>query len=159
MSSHFRTGILFAITLIAIIAVMVIPPIPQDLNYHVFADSRRISSIPNFWNVISNIPLVLIGITGMILSRNNRPAFRLKELSINCFVFFLGIFFTGIGSVYYHFNTNNDTLIWDRLPMTISFMAFFSIVIGIGKVSKKRSGLCWMACYKSRLQIVPLNRL
>lgn len=51
-------------------------------------------------------------------------------LSKNSFVFFLGIFFTGIGSSYYHFCPTNQTILWDRLPMTISFMSFFSIVIG-----------------------------
>lgn len=45
------------------------------------------------------------------------------------FVFFVGIFLTGIGSTYYHLNPSNETLFWDRLPMTISFMAFFTIVI------------------------------
>ena len=34
-----------------------------------------------------------------------------------------------IGSGYYHFNPNNETLIWDRLPMTITFMALLSILI------------------------------
>jgi hypothetical protein len=130
MNHRFKAGILIGISLIAIIAVMFIPPIPQDLKYHAFADDRTISSIPNFWNVLSNLPFILIGIIGMLFSRSSRPGFRLKELSINCFVFFLGIFLTGIGSAYYHLNPNNATLIWDRLPMTISFVAFFSIVIG-----------------------------
>ena len=130
MNRRFKTGLLVGISLIAIIAVMFIPPIPQDLKYHAFTDDRNISSIPNFWNVLSNLPFILIGIIGMLFSRSSRPGFRLKELSINCFVFFLGIFLTGIGSAYYHLNPNNATLIWDRLPMTISFMAFFSIVIG-----------------------------
>lgn len=49
---------------------------------------------------------------------------------VNCFVFFLGIFFTGVGSAYYHYAPTNQTLVWDRLPMTISFMSFFSIIIG-----------------------------
>src|SRR6266403_2857642 len=130
MNNRFKTGLLVGITVIAIIAIMVITPIPQDLKYHLFADDRNISTIPIFWNVISNLPFILIGIIGMLFSRSSRPGFRLKELSINCFVFFLGIFLTGIGSAYYHLDPNNTTLIWDRLPMTISFMAFFSIVIG-----------------------------
>lgn len=29
------------------------------------------------------------------------------------------------GSAYYHWNPNNDTLVWDRLPMTIGFMGLF----------------------------------
>jgi hypothetical protein len=34
---------------------------------------------------------------------------------------FLGIFLTGFGSSYYHWNPNDDTLFWDRLPMTLCF--------------------------------------
>lgn len=130
MSHRFKIGLLIGLSIIAFIAIMFTPPIPQDLKYHAFADQRTIYSIPNCWNVISNLPLILTGIIGMLFTRSSRPGFRLKELSVNCFVFFLGIFLTGIGSAYYHFNPNNGTLIWDRLPMTISFMAFFSIIIG-----------------------------
>ncbi len=130
MSNKLKLIFVVVITLIAIIAVSVIPPIPQDVNYHDFADDRCLISIPNFWNVVSNIPLLLIGIIGMIFTRNSRSEFVLKELTFNCLVFFMGIFFTGIGSAYYHYHPTTDTLVWDRLPMTISFMAFFSIVIG-----------------------------
>lgn len=42
---------------------------------------------------------------------------------------FLGIFLTGFGSSYYHWNPNDGTLFWDRLPMTLCFMAILSVVI------------------------------
>jgi hypothetical protein len=35
----------------------------------------------------------------------------------------------GLGSGYYHLEPSNQTLVWDRLPMTIAFMSFFSAVI------------------------------
>ena len=44
-------------------------------------------------------------------------------------VFFIGAFLVGFGSGYYHWEPNNQTLVWDRLPMTIAFMSFFSVVI------------------------------
>ena len=53
-------------------------------------------------------------------------------------IFFIGIFFTGIGSAFYHWNPGNSSLVWDRLPMTVSFMAFFSIITGV--MIDKRSG-------------------
>lgn len=129
MTDKFKIGLLLGITLIALLIISVIPPIPQDINYHSFADKRFVKSIPNFWNVISNLPFLFIGLTGMIWVGNSRPGCIVKELNVNCFVFFMGIFFTGIGSAYYHLHPNNNSLVWDRLPMTISFMAFFSIVI------------------------------
>ncbi len=36
---------------------------------------------------------------------------------------------TALGSSYYHLNPDNKTLFWDRLPMTIVFISFFSAII------------------------------
>jgi hypothetical protein len=41
--------------------------------------------------------------------------------------FFTGISLVAFGSAYYHFLPGNYTLVWDRLPMTIAFMALLSI--------------------------------
>ena len=41
-------------------------------------------------------------------------------------VLFLGFFLTGIGSSYYHWDPNDGTLFWDRLPMTLSFAAILA---------------------------------
>src|SRR5262249_859649 len=41
----------------------------------------------------------------------------------------LAIFLTGFGSSYYHWNPNDGTLFWDRLPMTLAFMAILAAVI------------------------------
>lgn len=96
-------------------------PIAQDLHYHNFADARTILSIPNFWNIISNIFFVAIGVIG--LSRTN------SNQDLNKIIFYIGIVFTGLGSSYYHFHPTNDTLLWDRVPMTIAFMSFFSMIL------------------------------
>jgi hypothetical protein len=42
-----------------------LPPIPQDPSYHQFADQRTLLGIPNFWNVVSNLPFVLVGAIGL----------------------------------------------------------------------------------------------
>ncbi|CAM0885338.1 unnamed protein product [Alopecurus aequalis] len=44
-------------------------------------------------------------------------------------LFFAGIIAVGVGSSYYHLNPNNDTLVWDRLPMTIAFTSIVAIFI------------------------------
>jgi hypothetical protein len=44
-------------------------------------------------------------------------------------VLFFGIFLTGFGSSYYHLNPNDDTLFWDRLPMTVCFAAILAAVV------------------------------
>jgi hypothetical protein len=119
--------LLYAITAVAIIAIFFINPIRQNQDYHHFADGKNLIGINNFWNVISNLPFVIIGIYGLLLVNKSMK----KELLFpNYSWFFIGIFLTGFGSAYYHYNPNDTTLIWDRLPMTISFMSFFSIIIG-----------------------------
>jgi len=44
-------------------------------------------------------------------------------------LFSLGAILVGAGSAWYHLAPGNGTLVWDRLPMTIAFMALFSRVI------------------------------
>jgi Ceramidase len=100
-------------------ALVLLPKIPQDQAYHLFADQRALVGIPNFWNVVSNIPFVVVGAIG--LARFRDDAARI--------VLFLGFFLTGIGSAYYHWDPDDGTLFWDRLPMTISFAAIFSLVV------------------------------
>ncbi|MEJ2156282.1 MAG: hypothetical protein P8X96_13155, partial [Desulfobacteraceae bacterium] len=41
-----------------------------------------------------------------------------------------GVFLTGLGSAYYHMAPSNATILWDRLALTLLFMAFFSAVWG-----------------------------
>ncbi len=120
---------MFFITFAGSVSLFIMGPIKQNENYHLFADDREMMGIPNFWNVVTNLPFLIIGALGMlfIIQKN-------KENNVgywmNSFVFFTGIFFTGLGSIYYHLHATSQTLIWDRLPMTIAFMAFFSVIIG-----------------------------
>jgi len=124
------TIILLALSAILVVAVFFIDPIPQDLSYHEFADTRPLLGIANFWNVVSNIPFLLVGGAGLgYLRTKNRPGI-LPDLYTAYLVFFAGICLTGFGSAYYHYAPGNDTLIWDRLPMTLGFMGFTTIIIG-----------------------------
>jgi hypothetical protein len=40
-------------------------------------------------------------------------------------ILYIGIALVALGSAYYHWAPTNATLVWDRLPMTIGFMALF----------------------------------
>jgi hypothetical protein len=42
---------------------------------------------------------------------------------------FAAVTLTGVGSAYYHLDPNNDRLVWDRLPIAMTFMALFAIII------------------------------
>ncbi|MFZ2406072.1 MAG: ceramidase domain-containing protein [Methylobacter sp.] len=130
MPADNRLKIILAIIVAAIIAIFYIAPLAQPPDYHNFADQRRILNIANFFNVLSNVPFVVIGIIGMRLVALRQATGGLAELQAMYLTFFAGVFLTGFGSAYYHSQPSNPTLLWDRLPMTIAFMALFSAIIG-----------------------------
>ena len=125
-----RLKIIVTLIAVSIIAVFSLDLIAQDPGYHNFADRRGTLGIPNFYNVLSNLPFVIIGIMGMRLVGSGRASGGLPELQAVYLTFFASVFLTGFGSVYYHFHPDNQTLLWDRLPMTIAFMALFSAIVG-----------------------------
>jgi len=104
------------------------PPIPQDPGYHLFADSRTIAGIPNAWNVLSNIPFLLVGLLGLLYVGRHRGS--IPGLAAAYAIFFAGIALTAFGSGYYHLAPHNASLVFDRLPMTIGFAGLFALVIG-----------------------------
>ena len=110
-----------------------LPPIPQDPSYHDFADQRTLLGIPHFWNVVSNVPFILIGALGLWQFCRDRATF----------VLFLGVFLTGFGSAYYHWNPSNGTLFWDRLPMALTFMAILAVAIEERVSEKAGAILLW----------------
>lgn len=95
-----------------------VPPIAQDETYHFFADNRFIWAIPNFWNVASNLPFAIVGMLGLW-----------KLHSIFDRVLFTGVLLTFFGSAYYHLAPSDARLVWDRLPMTLVFMALLTCVV------------------------------
>ncbi|HNP63797.1 MAG TPA: hypothetical protein PKH39_07635, partial [Woeseiaceae bacterium] len=44
-------------------------------------------------------------------------------------VFFVSLILTTVGSGYFHWQPNNASLVWDRIPMTMAFMSLVAIVI------------------------------
>ena len=121
-SQKWLISILFLILFIAVIVFTA--PIPQDPNYHLLVNKRYRFGIPNFADVISNLPFTIIGLMGLFLCANSQ-----HKTSISWITFFTGLIFVAMGSSYYHLNPNNQTLVWDRLPMMISFMALFAALL------------------------------
>lgn len=108
------------LTLASLAGLLLLPQILQDQDYHQFADRRTIFGIPNFWNVTSNAPFLVVGAAGL----------RQFHRDATAVLFFLGVFLTAISSLYYHLEPRNDTLFWDRLPMTFSFAALLALIVG-----------------------------
>jgi len=99
-------------------------PILQDRGYHLFADARTCLGVTNFGNVASNLLFLLTGIAGAHWSGRNRSGAWRSWL-----VFFCGVALVFFGSAYYHGAPGDNTLVWDRLPMTVAFMGLFAALV------------------------------
>jgi hypothetical protein len=106
--------------------VLLKAPIAQDPDYHDFADQRAFLGVPNFLDVASNLLFLFAGVAGVIFCMAGRGG-RLRTAWLT---FFLGVALVGVGSAYYHVHPNNDTLVWDRLPMAVGFMGMFAALLG-----------------------------
>jgi len=130
-----RAWLLVALAGLLVGVTALVPPVAQDPAYHHFADRRVLLRVPNFLNVASNLPFLLVGALGFVFLAWNRrsggdDAFITPGARRPYWLFFTGIALTGVGSAYYHWRPDNGTLFWDRLPMTIAFMALLASVIG-----------------------------
>lgn len=129
MRYHFPLLLLAAVC--AVILVM-LPPIAQPLAYHDFADARGWLGIPNFGDVLSNTPFALVGLYGLWALRRLSapcPQFLTREEHVAGLAACGGFFLVALGSGYYHWMPSNATLVWDRLPMTLGFMAIFAMML------------------------------
>ncbi|MEY4588960.1 MAG: hypothetical protein RL497_1036 [Pseudomonadota bacterium] len=126
----FSWPLIGAIIIFVLLGMFFIDPIAQNTNYHHFSDSRTLLGVSNFWNVISNVIFALAGLAGLLVVLSAGYSSFPKQLRLAYYVFFAGVLLVSLGSGYYHLEPNNATLVWDRLPMTIAFMALFSIIIG-----------------------------
>jgi len=126
MSLPWRIGALLFLAAVAIVAALLSPRIPQDPAYHRFADQRTLAAVPHFWNVVSNLPFIAVGLYGVWAVRRARwvNADRYPWLTVA-----LAALLIGLGSSYYHYAPDNRTLFWDRLPMTLAFMGVFTAAI------------------------------
>ena len=124
---RWRVGVLLAVTVVGLIAVMLSPPLRQDPAYHAFADRRAYLGIPYALNVLSNLGFVVVGAWSFAaVAKASLPRW---ERSAG-FLFALGLLLTGFGSAYYHLAPSNATLVWDRLPLAALFPLVFAVAIG-----------------------------
>jgi hypothetical protein len=125
-----RGVMLLTLAAIAVVAVGLHGPIPQPSGYHDFADGRSFGGIPHFADTLSNLPFLLVGVAGLARFIRRTPRGALPALRPAYLSFFVGTALLFPGSAYYHLAPSDSTLAWDRLPMTLAFMAVFAIVIG-----------------------------
>ena len=126
--------VLFVITIIVAVVDFLLPRIPQPQSYHMFADQRSFLGVPNFGDVVSNVPFAVVGLWGLIFLLRSDPEQLSKHFLDRrerwfYLIIFTGLLLTAFGSSYYHLNPNNARLVWDRLPMTIVFMSLVAALI------------------------------
>jgi hypothetical protein len=122
--------LLIAVVLVVGIIALFLPAIPQPLSYHNFADQRSWLWIPNFGDVVSNLPFAIVGVWGLIvLLAPNKIRFSDARERWLYVVMFASLILTAWGSAYYHVAPDNARLVWDRIPIMMVFMALLSAVI------------------------------
>jgi hypothetical protein len=120
-------------------AAVALPAMPQPLSYHAFADCRTVWSIPNFFNVLSNLPFLAAGLMGLTILWRGGGNFHDAREQLPYLVFLLGATLTSFGSAWYHLAPDNGRLVWDRLPMTLGFAGL--VAAAMAERVDSRSGL------------------
>ncbi len=139
MTRSFKvTRMILVLLVLSIIGLTWYGPIPQWDSYHAFADARTFDDHRNMLNVWSNFAFTGAAFLGLV-----HYVFLSGELSgypevyddprrgnISLIIFILGVLGTAAGSSYYHANPTDETLVYDRLPMTICFAALYAEFLG-----------------------------
>ena len=117
-------------SVVVLLLAAIFPPIPQPILYHQFADRETLLSIPNFLNVVSNLAILLSGLVGMLFvwrcyCSPTQQSFVSKAACWPYFIVFFSVAMISFGSAYYHWAPDNETLLWDRLPIAIGVTALF----------------------------------
>lgn len=125
-----RLALAVAITLLAVAVVWVLRDVAPRFSTHAFVDRRTILGVPNFGDVVSNLPFLVIGVIGLVVVwRMERSRFVDARERWPWLALFAGVTLVAFGSGYYHLAPDGERLVWDRLPITIVFMSFFAAVV------------------------------
>lgn len=130
----------------AVILLSLTHPIPQDQNYHDFADRRSLIGIPNFGDVASNGLILIGGLAGLAVlwrlwvkggekPRDNAEYFFGLPQGL-WLLFFFSACITVVGSTYYHWEPGDARLVWDRLPFSLLISGFPAVLIAERTVVK-----------------------
>jgi Ceramidase len=126
IKDHWR-DLLMAVVVFGSLAFMLAQtPFGQSPKYHHFADQRTFFGIANFLDVTSNLAFFICGVAGLRICLRSHPG----STRTAWIVLFAGVTLVSVGSAYYHSEPTSETLVWDRLPMTIGFMGLFAALLG-----------------------------
>jgi hypothetical protein len=129
-SRDYRIWLLALALLAAGLAIVLVRPIPEPTIFRQLADERMLFGIANFWNVVSNAPFLIIGAWGLYVIARGRPGtFVEREEKWAYVACFAAVALIAVGSTYYHLAPLDDRLMWDRLPISLGFMALLAAAL------------------------------
>ena len=134
---NWRKRLLVLVSLAAIVALSLLGRIPQDPAYHRFADARAFAGISNFCNVVSNLPFIAVGVYGLWRTSRLDCTQMIGAYRVLC----AAVILVGFGSAWYHHAPSDATLLWDRLPMTVAFMALLALLLEERVLGRHQPGL------------------
>ena len=86
-------------------------------GYHNFADKRRLVGLPNAFNVLSNL-FIIIPVIYLLKHKT--------ENNTNNNLLIIHITLLSLASAYYHYNPTDKSIFWDILLSEVSFNSFES---------------------------------
>jgi hypothetical protein len=131
MHHRVRWLVLAAVVAAATTLIFSRPPIPQPISYHDFADQRAFLGVPNFLNVLSNLPFLFVGVWGLlvVVRRKSNSAFLTGSERWAYAVFFLGVALTFLGPAITTWIPATRRWYGTSLPMPLGFMGILAATI------------------------------
>jgi len=126
-----RVWIVVGIAALVVALALFAPPVHQKESYHAFKQTAMFG-VDDFGIVASNGAFLVVGLWGLwrIAGRKISPwPFGSPGEHWPYLVFFFGVALIALGSGYYHAGPTTETLLWDRLTMTVAFMALLAAFI------------------------------
>jgi hypothetical protein len=97
-----RVTLIAGLPAVALAFLLLHGPMTQDEvlpNYHYFADQRALWGVPNFWNVVSNLPFLLAALWGL-RAVHTRAAFVEEWEVAACRILLIAVALVAVGSSY-----------------------------------------------------------
>jgi len=134
MKAALKASVPIALALAATAWGIFAPPVLQSQDYHRFADARAFAGLANAADTLSNLAFVFVGVLGLAFlwrehASGSRVRFATPREIVPYWVFFAGVALTSAGSAWYHLAPDDARLVWDRLPMTVGFMALLAAIV------------------------------
>lgn len=140
-----RERFLLALAALLLGAAIVGPAVPADsLGGASFADGRPWGPLPNAMDVLSNLPLALIGLWGLhwlrwldraheaMQDRAVQPQAQSPQPveALDCaWMFFAGLVLTALGSAFFHLQPDPMRLAADRAGMSLAFAGLVGFAV------------------------------